>query len=157
MLSVPEASAPCHPQPLIKHTTSHNLPETHGKVVIRWLYKDLAAVTHAHTTTEKTRELPIALPPSSPQLEMDKTKGTAVCSDGPEQAIPVLSKHHPIPVWISTLRETEQVVWLPLYQIIHSSQDQKGLTPFVTTIGYRYWNQQGSKKNPTEQKQQKKQ
>lgn len=65
LLSAPEVSAPYHPKSLIKHK-SHNLPETQGKVVIRWLYKDLATVTHVHTTTEGRWEFPIPLPPSSP-------------------------------------------------------------------------------------------
>lgn len=131
--------------------TSHTLPETQGKVVIRWLYKDLATVTHVQTTTGRTQELPIPLPPSSPQLETDKTKDTGACSDCPEQAIPILSKHDPIPIWICTLRKTEQVVWLALHQIIHSFQDQKGLSPFITNKEYRHWKQQGLKKTPTKQ------
>lgn len=47
-------------------------------MVIRWVYKDLATVTLVHTTTERTRELPIPLQPFSLQLEMDKTKGVLI-------------------------------------------------------------------------------
>lgn len=41
---------------------------------VRWCYRDLAAVTQVHVTTERTWELPIPLLLSSPQLEMTSQK-----------------------------------------------------------------------------------
>lgn len=109
------------------------------------LYRDLATVTQVHIAPERTWELPIPLLPSSPQMET----ATRVCSDRPEQAIHALPKHDPISISICALKKTAEMVWLALYQIIHSFRDQK---IYYSIKEYRHWRQEMFKKTTNQQK-----